>query len=214
MTSNASKMTDAEALLRVTTFFSEIGLPWRWKPGARGFAQGVEISQGVLNIDRVALASVALHEAGHVCILPEEVRPHADGNLHQAIEMMFEAVADLDADSPAMRAALQSGDPEATAWAWAAGVHLDLPPDLIIRDEEFEGEGRFIRMQLDAKAWPGINGLVHAGWCAPRAGVLADHMGLPAYPKLARWLQDDFGLVPHVEHFRPGLEFAAEHPVG
>ncbi len=84
-----------------------------------------------------------------------------------------------------MRAALQCSDPEATAWAWAAGKHLGIPEDEIILDSEYGNDGAGIRLALSLRSYPGINGLAHAGFCAVRDGVAP----LPVFPALAHWTQ-------------------------
>lgn len=77
---------------------------------------------------------------------------------------------------------MQCSDPEATAWAWAAGVHLGLPPEAVIMDHEYDGEGEGIRLALQLKCYLGINGLTHAGICSnPRVDG--------GYPVLRSWLQ-------------------------
>ncbi|WP_237113908.1 hypothetical protein [Pseudomonas aeruginosa] len=81
---------------------------------------------------------------------------------------------------------IQTSDTEVTAWAWAAGVHLQIPPKMIIMDDEYSGEGPILRSQLKAMAYIGINGLSHGGFCQRRANP---YSSLPVYPSLAFWLQ-------------------------
>jgi hypothetical protein len=71
-------------------------------------------------------------------------------------------------DGDLQRAVLQCSDPEATAWAWAAGQYLGLQPKAIIQDDEYGGDGSFLRLQLATGGYVGINGLSHAGFCAVR----------------------------------------------
>lgn len=180
-------------LRKVLTFLSEIGLPWRAQVGAKGFISGVDIKDGTLLIDPTARPSNVLHEAGHLATLPGEFRRFAQRNVGGVQKMVLESIDFSDPDGPLQRAALQCSDPEATAWAWAAGEHLGLPPKVIIKDDEYDGEGAFIRAQVQHRGYLGINGLAHAGFCATRPGSYAKMLGLPGYPKLAFWLQRDFG---------------------
>lgn len=84
---------------------------------------------------------------------------------------------------------MQAGDAEATAWAWAAGKHLGLVEKLVVRDQDYSNDGASVRLGLSLCAYLGINGLAHAGFCAPSRYV-AMHTGRPAFPKLSKWLQD------------------------
>lgn len=179
----------SEPLARCLDFFRAIGLPWAWKRGANGFLDGVEVERGALLIDPCASASNILHEAGHLAIMPGRFRVNASGDLSAAMEQMFGEVDFTDPDSGIARAAIQCGDAEATAWAWAVGVHLRLPPRTVIKDAEYDGTGAFLRTSLRVGAYAGINGLSHAGFCAVRPGSYATARGLPVYPQLAMWLQ-------------------------
>lgn len=181
------------ALSLVTDFLTRIGMPWRWAEGASGFIPGVDIRDGELLVAPTARASGLLHEAGHLAILPGDFRPLAQRDVGGVAKLMLRSIDfSLDPDGPLQRAALQCSDPEATAWAWAAGVHLDLPPEVIIMDDEYGGDGRMLRMQLKSRAYAGINGIAHAGFCAVRAGAFATMRGLKVYPELNFWLQQDF----------------------
>lgn len=185
------EIIDAD-LPKVTAFLTAIGLPWRWEPGAHGFIPDVDIKDGVLLLDPKARASAVLHEAGHLATLPGKFRHLAQSDVAGAQKAMLKSVDFNDPDGPLQRAALQCSDPEATAWAWAAGVHLGLAAEAIIQDDEYENNGAFVRMQLQTRGYMGINGLAHAGFCVTKPGALAVARGLPAYPQLARWLQLDF----------------------
>ncbi|TXH00092.1 MAG: hypothetical protein E6R08_01195 [Nevskiaceae bacterium] len=177
----------------MTEFLSAIGIAWRWLDGAKGFCDGVDIADGVLLVDPEARTSTLLHEAGHLATLPGEFRHQAQRNISGVQKLVLEAVAFSDPDAPIARAAMQCSDPEATAWAWAAGVHLGLDPRLIIQDDEYGETGALVRLQLAGRAYPGINGLHHAGFCAQRPGAYAEARGLPAFPELLFWLQRNFG---------------------
>lgn len=180
-------------LRAVTEFLSTIGLPWRWDSGANGFCAGVDISDGVLLIDPSTQPSTVLHEAGHLAVLPGEFRALAQRNIGGVQKLVLEHVDFSDPDGDLQCAAMQCSDPEATAWAWAAGHHLGLSPITIIRDDEYSGEGAVVRLQLATRGYFGINGLARAGFCAAKPGRYAEARQLPAFPKLRFWLQRDFG---------------------
>ncbi len=173
---------------RAMQFLSEIGIAVHLAPGASGFIEHVEVVNGGLHVDPRAPASGLLHEAGHLAIVPTEFRHLLGGNLDAGMKKIFEHLdsMELEPDSHLQRAMLQAGDAEATAWAFAAGRAIGLPDNLIIQDDEYGGEGRFIRSSLAAGAYVGINGIAHAGFCVRRA---TPYRPLPVYPTLAYWLQ-------------------------
>ncbi|MNG37652.1 hypothetical protein D3C84_1250700 [compost metagenome] len=61
-----------------------------------------------------------------------------------------------------------------------------MPPQKIIQDDEYDGEGAILRMQLSANGYIGINGMSNAGFCIVRPNKYSP---LPVYPELAFWLQ-------------------------
>lgn len=191
-TKHALIQDEAIALLRATEFLSTIGIQWAWTDHAKGFLDDVEIRDGGLLIKRDALVSNVLHEAGHLALVPGEYRHLATGGLSVALKTMDASTDFSDPDSAAARASIQCSDPEVTAWAYAAGVHLGLDPTIIIKDGQYDNEGALIRLSLGMNAYAGINGLSHAGLCAVKAGAYAEARGLPAYPKLKFWVQPSF----------------------
>lgn len=180
-------------LLAATDFLTEIGLPWHWSPGAKGFIPGVDIRSGALYVCPTARVSGLLHEAGHLACLPGDFRPLAQRNMSGVQKLMLDTLDFGNPDGELERAAMQCSDPEATAWAWAAGEHLGLKPRAIIWDDEYANSGAELRGQLLRRQYVGIHGLAHAGFCSIRPGALADRRGIPAFPKMVRWLQKDFG---------------------
>jgi len=169
-------------------FLSAIGLTVAVEPGASGFIHFVAVVCGGLRVDPKAPASGLLHEAGHLAIVPTRFRHHLSGNLDEGMKMIFAELyqMELESDSQLQRAVLQTGDAEATAWAFAAGRAIGLPDELIIQDDEYSGDGGFIRGALATNSYVGINGISHAGFCVPRHNP---YRPLPVYPSLAFWLQ-------------------------
>lgn len=155
-------------LLICTKFFSTIGLPWKWQPGASGLVAGIEIGNGVWMLD-----------------------PGAPASLREMLNAMLRKLDEIGPDAPLAKAIIQSSEPEATTWAWAAGMHIGLKPKTIISASECNAGGDYIRSQQQMNAiWP-PHALVHTRFCVPRPRLEAA-LGLPAHLKLARWLQKDF----------------------
>ena len=175
---------DPVLVAKVTAFLCAIGIQCQHGKVGRSFINNVRIHAGALVINSKSTVGDILHEAGHVAIVPESLRHHAQGDLsglERAISKAMDKVTyeQWERDDPAAKALLQIGDPEATAWAWAAGKHLDLPEHLIIQDDHYDGEGATIRFMLSHKQYAGINGMVTSRMLA-RIG---------AYPDLQRWTQ-------------------------
>lgn len=176
------------AVLRnVIDYLREVGLEIHEVPGADGFVPGCRIVSGILHVDPGCAPSALLHEAGHLATVPTRFRSLMSDDLAVGMKSMFDELAKLglDPDHPLVRAAIQCSDPEATAWAWAAGVAIGLAPEDIIQDVEYDGSGADIRAMLQAGQYAGINGLAHAGMC--KRGHWVDE-GL-RYPKMQQWLQ-------------------------
>jgi hypothetical protein len=172
---------------KVLGFLNEIGIPSHYEKGATGFTSGCRIDRGALAVDPDCKISTMLHEAAHLAITPRCFRSLMDGNLYAGQREMLKRVdeAGLHPETPLYRAVMQCTDPEATAWAWSAGVELGLPPEEIIREDEYDGEGSEIRLALKMHAYIGIHGLAHAGFCAIRR---RDDKG--AWPRLNFWTQE------------------------
>lgn len=180
---------DFDELIQTMAFLREIGFEVEVVSGAAGHVQGVRIQGGVLFVDPAAHASTLLHEAGHLAVLPGRFRPRAEGNITRIQRIICNEVDFSNPDEGEARIALQCGDAEATAWAWAAGRAIGLEPHRIIQDHEYGNTGDEVRFGLQLNAHLGINGLAATKLCVVRDGPLAVAMGLPAYPRLARWLQ-------------------------
>ncbi|HDR9179268.1 TPA: hypothetical protein QDB23_006609 [Burkholderia vietnamiensis] len=179
---------DAQATRdRAVNFLNAIGIDTRYEAGASGFTDGCRIDRGRLAVDPGCRISTLLHESGHLATCPGIFRHLMDGNLYRGHREMLRIVGDanLHPDDPLYRAVIQCSDPEATAWAWSAGMELKLPPEEIIRDDEYDGDGESVRLALRVGAYYGVHGLAHAGFCAirPRTGAVV-------WPRLNFWTQE------------------------
>jgi hypothetical protein len=185
------KRSRRQAAQRVRAFLAEIGLEVVVEPGANGFVPGVALGRGRLHVDEDTVeVGDLLHEAGQVSVLPARFRHLADGDIGEAQKAMFKALRAEDADLQGLewRRALQCCDPEATAWAWAAGLHLGIHSRDIIAGKAYGGEGDDVRTSLQLRAYCGINGLFHAGMCVA-SRTLASSLNVEPFPAMSRWVQ-------------------------
>jgi len=184
---NPAKL-NCEHAQKVMEFLNGIGLRVDVVPGAKGFIEGILLVDGTVHADPDCEVSGLLHEAGHLAIIPNDLRHHMSGHLYGSLRTILDEskFLTLDPDSQRFRALVQTSDPEVTAWAWAVGKHLDIPEELIVMDHEYEGDGEGVRLGLSLNCYSGINGLMHAGFCQVRKNP---YRNLPVYPELAFWLQ-------------------------
>lgn len=162
-----------------------IGIEAVERSDASGFLDGIRIEKGRILYSPDAPPSNLLHEAGHLAIMPTAFRHLAEDRLSQVFAAMGDALQRRmdetgNPDDPLIRAIMQCSDMEATAWAWAFGVRVGLPHDIIILDGEYGGDGAGVRMQVSHNMYMGINGLRAAGMV----------QSVRTYPHLTKWLQD------------------------
>ena len=135
------------------------------------FCPGFE-SRGTLVYERAALRwpGDVLHEAGHIAVTPAALREALDDAL----------------DSPP--AVAHAGEVEATAWAYAATVHLELDPSVLFHEGGYRGHAAGLIMSYSLGVYPGAFGLAQAGMTY--VGADAQRAGVPPYPRMARWLRE------------------------
>jgi hypothetical protein len=174
MTGHVARTAADDAVAdRIIAFLREVGIPVvETCLAENSFLPGVLIRGGTLWVDRDALRwpGDLLHEAGHIAVTPAALRPRLD--------------AALETESLAPHA----GEVEATAWAFAAVVHLQLDAALLFHDGGYGGHAAGLRTAYALGVYPGAFGLAQAGLA--RIGEAAAAAGVAPYPSLVRWLRD------------------------
>lgn len=163
----------SDAIQTIVDFLTSIGI--RVRAGsvpADAFLPGLRIVDGGLIFDPAALRwpGDLLHEAGHIATVPSALR----AKLNDAL-----------ADAPTSP---HGGEAEATAWAYAALVHLRLPLPLLFHDGGYHGKSAGLILTFTLGVYPGSHGLVQAGMALSPAE--AARTGAQPYPHLIRWLRD------------------------
>ncbi len=164
---------DLEPLDRILAFLDRIGLPAAQAPVPDdSFLPGVRVVEGVVVFDRSSLRWPAdlLHEAGHVAIVPAALRSRLTDDL------------DAAADPSAI------GEAEATAWAYAAIVELQLDPAPLFHDGGYGGHAAALVQCYQLGVYPGAHGLARVGMT--RIGDDARRAGVAPYPRMTRWLRE------------------------
>lgn len=159
---------------------------------AGGFLPEIQVANGglVVDVTRVFPGDI-LHEAGHLAVIPAVFRAKASGHLevvHATMSHYLQThIDDLmsSPEDPVCRGIMQSDDPEATAWQYAAAQAIGLPDEWLFPKDAFDGDAASILAALRARQYLGINGLQAAGWTVCRRSPRRD---VPEYPELAFWL--------------------------
>jgi hypothetical protein len=136
------------------------------------FLPGLCIEAGRLLVDeaRLTYPGDLLHEAGHLAVAPSGVRATLSGEVNIP-----------GADMHAVEA-------QATAWAYAALVHLRLAPTLLFHDGGYAGKSAGLIFTYTSGVYPGAYGLQLAGMTA--TGEVARTLSIAPYPNMIKWLRD------------------------
>lgn len=158
---------------KIAGFLNAIGIetvPAR--PGEGCFLPGIRVENGRLLVDEEHLAYPGdlLHEAGHLALAPAGVRAGLSGE-----------VVIPGADMDAMEIL-------ATAWAFAATVHLELAPDVLFHTGGYRGKSESLIFTYGLGVYPGANGLEKFGLTA--TGAAARRLNAKPYPHMLKWLRE------------------------
>lgn len=139
---------------------------------ADSFLPGVRVSQGTLIYDRGALRwpGDLLHEAGHIAVMPSSLRMTLDDAL--------DAINDIP----------HAGEMEATAWAYAAIVHLRLDTSVLFHEGGYKGHSDGLIRSFQYGVYPGAFGLAQADMTM--IGEEIKRTGVAPYPEMTRWLRE------------------------
>lgn len=131
----------------ITGFLSDIGITVIEGPvSASSFLPGLCIVNGtiVYDIDALRWPGDLLHEAGHIATMPSALRHLLNDALQESIS------------------APHAGEVEATAWAYAAIVHLGLSPSVLFHEEGYYGRSESLILTYTNGVYPGCFGLAQA----------------------------------------------------
>ena len=170
-------MHHPEHYARIFEFIAGIGLPIReCALPDDTFLPGIQLRAGGLLVDpdKLLWPSDLLHEAGHLAVLPAEIRADAHDDLIDAIDIEH------------------ASEQEAMAWAYAATVALGLPASVLIHPGGYKGRSAEILTMYEFGIYPGLRGLCASGLAsAPgfASGEGAQASAQPQYPQMLRWLR-------------------------
>lgn len=155
---------------RIADFLREIGLEVRARQVPEGtFLPGIEVAEGRIAYDPATLRFPGdlLHEAGHLAVLAPDERVRF-GTDDEHLDM-------------------QRVELRAIAWSHAAGVRLDLTPDVVFHAGGYGGRGAALAFTYANGVYPGAAALEELGLTA--TGERAHAAGVDPYPQMLRWLR-------------------------
>lgn len=165
-------MHDAGHYRPILDFLAGIGIPvveTTLPPDS--FLPGIVIRDGGLQVDpdRLQWPGDLLHEAGHLAVLPPDLRARASDDLADEQHVPH------------------AGETEAMAWAWAAVHAIGLPPEVLMHEGGYHGQSAAVLQMYAFGIVPGLRGLCEAGMTAAR-GFSAEPLDVQ-YPQMRRWLR-------------------------
>ncbi len=153
---------------RIAQFLIEIGIAVRAEEISRAtFLPGLCVERGALIVDESKLKYPGdlLHEAGHLALLSGEQRKVAG--------------PDMGEDGGFEMAAM--------AWSYAAARHIGVDLATVFHPDGYRGNSQAILTSFNAGRYFGVPMLE---WLEMAAGAeLASRSGVPAYPKMLRWVR-------------------------
>jgi hypothetical protein len=164
---------DSSLTLTITRFLVTIGIEIVRAPlPDTTFLPGILLSDGTLTVDpeRMRYPGDLLHEAGHLAVLPPALR----GRFGDA-----EPPEELD---------MGGLEVQASAWAYAAAVHLGLDPAVVFHNGGYAGHSLGLLRSFSLGVYYGVGDLQAAGMSATPAR--AAQLGVAPYPHMIRWMRE------------------------
>jgi len=161
-----------QLLNAITTFLNDIGIDTIVRPiPDQCFLPGVSMEAGKIIIDteKLLYPGDILHEAGHIAVMPPEVRSDMDEvlpatDLHKGGEMM------------------------ALAWSYAASVHLSIDPHIVFHAGGYKGEAEKLVKHYSEAPCLGVPLLQ---WCGMTCDIKkAKESNKLPFPVMQRWLRE------------------------
>lgn len=162
-----------QLISKLTNFLEQIGLVIKEATlPIETFVPGIHIERGVILYDKSKLSYPGdlLHEAGHLALMKPEERANASGDLE-----------------PGEGMDVNSLEPGAILWSYAALTHLHLNPRIVFHENGYKGSSEWYIENFESKNFIALPLLQWMGICASEDEVLA---GFEGFPMVTKWLRD------------------------
>lgn len=158
---------------KIAGFLREIGLEvFQKKIVGETFLPGILIENGKIFVDedKLAFPGDLLHEAGHLAVIP--------GNLRNRLSDEVE-LPDFN---------MNSIESAAIAWSYAAALHLGLNPRVVFHENGYKGNSEGLLLGFGLGVFVGLNVLEEAGMSVSENA--AKTLDISPYPQMIKWLAD------------------------
>jgi len=136
------------------------------------FLPGIYIENGRMLIDRSRLLFPGdlLHEAGHLAVIPSDIRATLTGEMTLSWTQMEPIEA------------------QAMAWSYAAVLHLGIDPRVVFHPAGYKGRSAAILQGFELGLYIGLQGLEDAELTlTPTTGL---RNNCEPYPAMIKWIRD------------------------
>jgi hypothetical protein len=157
---------------RIIEFLSTIGIAVELTSlGDDTFLPGLRLDHGRLLVDptRLTYPGDLLHEAGHIAVVPPDVRPRLSG------------------DGSAAGIDMGTLETAVIPWSYAAACEIGIEPAVVFHPAGYRGKSEGLLRTFGYGVYPGAHLLEAAGMClGPHRAADA---GIPPYPHMLCWLR-------------------------
>ncbi|HEX8368045.1 MAG TPA: hypothetical protein VF604_05855 [Pyrinomonadaceae bacterium] len=159
---------------QITEFLIEIGLEVIPRELDKNtFLSGIFIENGKILVDesKLAFPGDLLHEAGHLAVMPKDLRAALSDEIALPDEFDIDAV-----------------EVASIAWSYAAALQLGLEARVVFHEGGYKGNSESLLMSFSLGVYIGVNILEEAKMTA--TGENARQLGVLPYPQMLKWLRD------------------------
>ena len=169
---NSLRQNNIDILDKCIAFLHTIGIRTAFeKINTECFLPGLMIRNGiiVIDIDSLLYPGDILHEAGHIAVVPPEMR------------------SSLDQQSITTSKNREAEEMMAIAWSFAACIHLQIDPHIVFHEQGYKGDGKNIVDNFQNGRFIGTPMLQ---WCGMTIEPKNKKEDLPVYPSMIKWLRN------------------------
>lgn len=154
---------------KIIDFLDGIGIPViETKLSDNCFLPGLAIEKNTILMDpeRMKYPGDLLHEAGHIAVTVEELRP-------------LIGTDEMDPSWPT------DGDElAAVLWSYAALTHLDIQPEVVFHPNGYKNQSAWLIEQFQSENYIALPLLEWMGFC-----FSSERNGVPPFPNMIKWMR-------------------------